>query len=88
MTTNESILSRNLRPDAENMIVTTVGQQSLASLMRIVRRSRLGKVKRHGRKGSRIYYIKPRNVQEMPASTIRLMEWGKQIDAEANNQDR
>ena len=87
-TTPESILFRNLGPDANNIIVTRLGQKPLASLMRIVRRSRLGKVKRHGRKGSRTYYVKPRNRQEMPASTIRFMEWGERIDAEANHQDR
>ena len=71
-----------------NLVVTDLNAKSLASLMRVIRSSRMGKVKRHGRKGHRTYHIAPRNYQEIPETTRRLIELGVHLDAEASHQNR
>lgn len=43
-------------------------------LIKIIRSSRLGRVHRKGRKGSRTYIISPRNPQEMPSYSRRLLD--------------
>ena len=68
-----------------NLVVTDLNAKSLASFMRVVRSSRMGKVKRHGRKRHRTYHIAPRNYQEMPMTTRRLIKLGVHLDAEANH---
>lgn len=70
------------------MVITDLNAKSLASLMQFVRSSRMGKVKRHGRKGHRTYHIEPRNPQEMPAHTRALVEMGIHLDTEASYQNR
>ena len=46
----------------------------MAEVARIVRKHRMGKVKRHGRKGHRRYTVTPINFEEMTLTTRKLYE--------------
>lgn len=63
-----------MRDIDKKTIVTFYDAKTLANIVRIVRRMRMGKVRRHGQKGYRTYEIAPRNAAEMPYATRKFMK--------------
>ena len=61
------------------ILVRDMNAKELAKTMRVVRLLRMGKVRRHGRKGHRTYTVYPRNPSEMPLRTRNLMTGAEKI---------
>lgn len=59
--------------DSKYVVLTDLPPKSLASLIRFIRKNRLGRVKRFGRRHHRQYFIEPINPSEMTPEGRKLM---------------
>ena len=55
-------------------VITDLTVEQTSFVMKMIRKSRMGKVRRYGQKGHRIYVVEPRNREEMTLEARRLMD--------------
>lgn len=55
-------------------VITDLTIEQTSFVMKMIRKSRVGKVRRYGQKGHRIYVVEPRNREEMTLEARRLMD--------------
>jgi hypothetical protein len=58
--------------DGKVLVATFSDAKALARMAWIIRAARMGRVRRRGQRGHRIYDIAPRNMAEMPYATRKV----------------